>query len=366
MFHPPMLRVIPFRRDHFLWVPVILFALVLPPGARRTEANQSSNGNLSPHVSLSEAKAFLDQGNVSDAERSARAYLSDNPSSGSGHFLLGLILFRKIQASAPTNVTSGPADAPVHVLDPKFRDEQARASLAEFTEGAKYAKPSAFDLKIVALDYVLLGSYSDASKWLERSVEWDPQDSEAWYYLGRAKYTENRFDEAIQAFNKCLALDPHNVKAESNLGLSYAGQNHVAEAQAAFHQAIDWQADLPHKNPEPYIDLGDLLVQQGQAQEAVSFLLQAIQVDNRESRAHEKLGSAYLALDKLHLAQIEFEAAIALEPEIARLHYLLGTAYRKQGLRDKANVEFKRFEALKANPNRGLQLGTEMPKRPEP
>ena len=365
MFHPPMLRVIPFRRDHFLWVPVILFALVLSPGALRMEANQSSNGNLSPHVSLSEAKAFLDQGNVSDAERSARAYLSDNPSSGSGHFLLGLILFRKVQASAQANATSGPADAPVHVVDPKFRDEEAKASLAEFTEGAKYAKPSAFDLKIVALDYVLLGSYSDASKWLERSVEWDPQDSEAWYYLGRAKYTENRFDEAIRAFNKCLALDPHNVKAKSNLGLSYAGQNHLAEAQAAFHLAIDWQADLLHKDPEPYIDLGDLLLQQGQAQEAVSFLLQAIHVDNRESRAHEKLGSAYLALDKLHLAQTEFEAAIALEPEVARFHYLLGTAYRKQGLRDEANKEFKRFEALKTNPNSGPQPGVVLPKRPE-
>ena len=366
MCRPFLVRVISARPGHLLWVAVILFAPVLSFYARSAQENQSSNDTPASIKSLSVAKAFLDQGKVNEAERSVRAYLNDNAASGPGHFLLGLILFRKILASAPANASPAPADAPMHAVDPKFRDEQARASLAEFTEGAKYAKPSAFDLKIVALDYVLLGSYSDASKWLERSIEWNPHDSEAWYYLGRAKYTENRFDDAIQAFNKCLALDPRNVKAESNLGLSYAGQNHVHEALTAFHKAIEWQADLPHKNPEPYIDLGELLIQQGQAQEAIPFLQQAIHIDNRESRAHEKLGSAYLALDQLHSAQLEFEAAIALEPEIARLHYLLGTTYRKQGLRDEANAEFKRFEALKANPNQPSQLGIELPKPSEP
>ncbi len=366
MWHTSLVGAGSLRPGRLLCVWVMLFAGVQSSYATQAKVNQSSSTNPSPHVSLSEAKAFLDRGDVSEAERSVRAYLADNPASGPGHSLLGLILFRKIQASVPADAKPGPADAPFHVVDPKFRDELAKASLAEFTEGAKYAKPSAFDLKIVALDYVLLGSYPDASKWLERSVEWDPQDAEAWYYLGRAKYTENRFDEAITAFNKCLALDPRNVKAESNLGLSFAGKNQMPEAFAAFHKAIEWQADLPHKNPEPYIDIGDLLIQQGQAQEAIPFLQQAIHIDNRESRAHEKLGSAYLALEQLHPAQLEFEAAIVLEPEIARLHYLLGTTYRKQGLRDEANVEFKRFETLKANPNQGSQPRIELPKHPEP
>src|SRR5256886_16087693 len=112
--------------------------------------------------------------------------------------------------------------------DAKDRDEKAKASLAESTAGAKYSAPIAADLKVVAFDYVLLGDYLDADKWLTKMLEWTPDDAQGWYYLGRTKYSENRFAEAISAFEQCLKVDPKNVKAEDNLGLSYEiGRAHV-------------------------------------------------------------------------------------------------------------------------------------------
>src|SRR5438105_15155245 len=111
----------------------------------------------------------------------------------------------------------------------------AKASLEEFTAGAKYRTPSAADLKIVALDYVLLVDYPDADKWLTKMLEWAPDDSEGWYYLGRTKYNENRFAEAIRAFQQCLKLDPQNVKAEDNPGLSLAGLGRNEEARSEEH-----------------------------------------------------------------------------------------------------------------------------------
>jgi len=41
-----------------------------------------------------------------------------------------------------------------------FQEAAAKDSLAEFTEAAKFRKPTAFDLKIVALDYVVLATTS--------------------------------------------------------------------------------------------------------------------------------------------------------------------------------------------------------------
>src|SRR5262249_21966740 len=189
--------------------------------------------------------SLLDQGDTKAAEDAARIYVKEHPRSAAGHFLLGLILFRSIQAEARQNIRENDLEtASSQLVDPRVSNERARASLAEFTEGAKYGNPSALDLKIVALDYVLLGRYSDASKWLAVSVQYDPKDSQAWYYLGRAKYNENRFDEAIVAFEKCIELIPRNVKAETNLGLAFAGLNHTREAETAFHQAIQWQEQL--------------------------------------------------------------------------------------------------------------------------
>lgn len=294
-----------------------------------------------------EARAELEKGMASDSEHLVRQYLEGHANAAQAHFLLGYILFREIQEEAKHHAQA--ADAKTVELGASqlsFKEEKAKASLAEFTAGAKYSKPSAFDLKIVALDYVLLGDYMDADKWLTRALQRNPQDSEDWYSLGRIKYNENRFAEAITAFERCLNLDARNVKAEANIGLSYAALGRNDEAIAAYQQAIAWQADSPNKNSEPFIDYGDLLIERNRPQEAVPLLVQAVQIDPSERRAHEKLGKAYVNLKQLALAQAEYEAAIALAPGNARLHYLLGQVYRKEGFIDKAKLELERFQAL--------------------
>ena len=111
-------------------------------------------------------------------------------------------------------------------------------------------------MKIVAIDYILLSDSIDADKWLTRSLQWNPDDSDGWYQLGRTKYNENRFTEAIDAFKKCLAIHAINVKAEENLGLSYAGLGDDLDATKAYQTAIDWQTTSVTKDVEAYLALG--------------------------------------------------------------------------------------------------------------
>lgn len=332
-----------------------LLCLLLASSAQAHGLPQSS-----PQVEdlLSDAKSLFQQGKFTEADRAVRQYLGEHPDSPDGHFLLGHILFREIQAQAaleiqfpsqahgPRGHASAMGSTPSDVAVPKATRELAKASLAEFTVGAKFHDPSAADLKIVALDYVLLGDYPDADKWLTKMLEWAPNDSEGWYYLGRAKYNENRFAEAISAFQQCLKLDPQNVKAEDNLGLSFTGLGRNEEATAAYNQAIAWQAQSVAKNPGPYIDMGDLLLDQNRPQDAVSFLLQAIEIAPRDSRAHELLGKAYARLEKYPEAQVELEKAIALSPQTPNVHCMLAPVYRKQGMAEKAKVEYGRCAAL--------------------
>jgi tetratricopeptide (TPR) repeat protein len=310
------------------------------------EQNPAPN-SAQPDTSLVEAKSLLEKGMGKDAEVIVRKHLETHPDSADGHFLLGYVLFREIQTEARLETTvEGVKSLDVGPADARAREEKARASLAEFTAGAKYHDPSAFDLKIVALDYVLLGDYVDADKWLTRSVEWNPQDTDAWYYLGRARYNENKFADAVSAFQQCLKLSPGNVKAEDNLGLSYAGLGRNEEASAAYKQAMAWQSQSVSKNPGPHIDLGSLLLDENRPEEAVPYLLQAIEIAPRESRAHELLGKAYTRLDKLPEAQTELERAVQLSPQSANLHCMLAPVYRKQGIADKAKAEFDRCAAL--------------------
>jgi tetratricopeptide (TPR) repeat protein len=296
---------------------------------------------------LVEAKSLMEKGLLRDAERAVRHHLEAHPDSADGHFLLGYILFREIQAGAGVETTAGGVKSfDVDPADGKAREEKAKDSLAAFTAGARYHDPSAFDLKIVALDYVLLGDYVDADKWLTRSLAWNPQDSDGWYYLGRAKYNENKFAAAVDAFLQCLKLSPGNAKAEDNLGLAYVGLGRNEDATAAYQQAMAWQSQATLKNPGPYIDLGSLLLDENRPEEAVPYLLQAVEIAPRESRGHELLGKAYTRLDKLREAQTELEKAVELSPQSANLRCMLAPVYRKQGLAEKAKAEFDRCAAL--------------------
>lgn len=268
---------------------------------------------------LAEARALIEMHKTSDAERVTRQYLAVHNNSADAHFLLGYILFKK---------------------------EDAKGSLAEYTEGAKYRTPGAADLEAVAADYVLLKDYPDADKWFSKAVEWNPRDALGWYYLGRTKYNENRFEEAIAAFGQVLKLEPKNVKAEDNLGLSLEGLNRVDEAMAAYRSAIAWQANLAIEDSGPLLDLGSLLVENDRADEGLPYLLQAARISPDDYRIHRALGKGYTRRNELDKARAELERAAALAPENAPVHFMLAQVYRKQGLMEKAKRENERYSSL--------------------
>lgn len=304
---------------------------------------QSAPATQEAHAELQQARSLADTGGATQAEALVRQFLQGHEDSAEGHFLLGYILFREIQTEARAK---GAMRDGVDASLAQFRDAHAKASLAEYTAGAKYHEPSAFDLKVVAEDYVLLDDFADADKWMTRSVEWNPKDSDAWYSLGRIKYTNNRFEEAIHAFEQCLSLDPKNVKAEDNLGLSYYGLGRAEDALAAYKTAIEWQSKAAQKDPEPFIDLGTLYLEQNRPKDALPYLLEATRVAPGDAKGHEKLGKAFSQLDELPKAQSELEKAVALAPNVASSHYMLGQIYRKEGLADKAKIEFDRTAEL--------------------
>ena len=335
------------NRFLILLIPLLL-CLLLTVTSSLAAASQSPDQT---EMLLSDARALFLQGNFTEADRAVRQYLQNHPDSADGHFLLGHILFREISAKwleegkaegeallYNTGDLSGPLVA--------YRDAKAKESLAEFTAGAKYHVPCAVDLKIVALDYLLLKDNNDADHWLTRSLQEDPHDAQAWYYLGRTKYGKGQFLEAIEAFAQCLKLEPRKIKAETSVGLSYEALERAEEAAQAFQNAITWQAENSAKDPEPFIELGHLYVNQNQPEKAVPYLTQSIAIFPRISKAHEELGKAYSLLKRFPEAQAELEKAIELTPQVPNLHCLLAPVYRKQGFDEKAKAESDRCAAL--------------------
>jgi tetratricopeptide (TPR) repeat protein len=280
---------------------------------------QLSRNHSAPDDPLSEARSLVASGQLPTAEQLTRRYLDLHKNSADGHYLLGYIFFKK---------------------------QDAKASLAEYTEGARYRRPTAQDLEVVGGDYVLLHDYPDADQWFTKSVAWDPANWQALYYLGRTKYNENRFDEAVKVFARCLESEPKSVKAEDNLGLSLEALGRTDEAIAAYHNAISWQNGNSNQDAGPYLDLGALLVTNDRSLEALPYLQQALAIAPGDVRVHRELGKAYMHLNKLDQAEAELEKCVQFAPNDAPTHFILAQLYRKRGLSEKARIEFERYSAL--------------------
>ena len=228
-------------------------------------------------------------------------------------------------------------------------------SLGEFMAGSKFKPPTAVEFRTIASDYVLLGDFADADKWFSEVTTETPNDPEVWYLLGRTKYNENRFAEAVASFEHVLALRPKDVQAKDNLGLSEQGLGHTDKAKAAFQTAIDWQGDAP-TDAQPYLNLGTLLTDQGDPAGAVQPLTKAADLAPQNPKVHEELGRALQAKGDMEAAQAQLETAVRLAPTAAALHFKLGQIYHHRGLNERAQQEF----ALCAKLN-GAHSSTEVP-----
>jgi len=288
------------------------------------EAETESPG--STEALLYQAKSLVHLQDFAAAETALRSYSSSHPDSSDALYMLGFVLHRQ----------NRPAE-----------------SLAIFTKAAGITRPMADDLKIVGLDYVLLDDYADAMKWLEKAVSMEPRNTDAWYCLGRAYYTVARLDEAKKAFQIVLELDPRNVRAENNLGLIYESSGAPDAAIETYQRAIAWQQDSQKPSEQPYVNLGNLLMEQGQLKEAMAPLESAVSLAPNNAYCRSTLGIYYHKIGRLEDAQRQLERATQLDPDNAVAHYQLGRVYKDMNELDRAQAEFNRTAEIKTRNAQG-------------
>lgn len=272
---------------------------------------EAANPGISDAL-LFEGKSLVNLDRFSDADRIFRQYLLHNPDSADALYMLGFVL---------------------------NREDKPKESLQTYTHAAQIATPHSDDLRIVALDYVLLNDYPDAIRWLRQSTQMDPSNEQAWYSLGRCYYTQSNFPDAQQSFTRALALDSKDVKAATNLALTLEMRNQPAGADRAYKNAIALADSDPHSDQWPYLDYASFLIEQSRPADSIPLLRKSIALAPRCADCHGKLGRALEATGKFNEAVSELEQAVALSPGDPKLHYALGRAYRSAGMLDKSKRE---------------------------
>ena len=163
---------------------------------------------------------------------------------------------------------------------------------------------------------ISLGDYAGAEESLSKALQLAPNDPQAESLLGWAQMLQEKYDDALMAFQKVLMREPGNALARINVG---------------------------------YICL-----KKGIFGEAIEHLSKAIRLDNDRKAtlyAHFYLGLVYLERDMFEDAQTFFQKSLALGPNLIEAYYELGRAYWYNGQRQEAMQAWRDgFAANKFNP----------------
>ncbi len=76
-------------------------------------------------------------------------------------------------------------------------------------------------LRQSALTAYRAGLYAKAVSDWQEYLKIDPNNDEAYYYIGSAYMEQKQYDTAILNLEKCIAINPNNAQAHLNLGLLY-------------------------------------------------------------------------------------------------------------------------------------------------
>ena len=296
-------------------VALLLAVAIRPLFAQQTPARTVQPGG----IPLDRETSSPPDSALASTEARLRASLEQNPQSAGTLYELALIL---------------------------RQENKPRESIETYNRAAQMRKPDATQLRSVALDYVLLDDYDDAVHWLRVALGVEPNNVDVLYSLGRCLYTQNRFSDARKVYLRLLALDPKNLKAEENLGLTYDAENDPQKAEEALRTAAKWAEERDLKDPWPYLDFGIFFLDQSRGADAQPFLEKAAELDAKSALAHEKLGMALVDNGDSGRGIQELQLAVGLAPNDPKAHFELGRAYRVAGQLDKARAESEISKSL--------------------
>ena len=242
-------------------------------------------------------------------------------------------------------------------IDVNFKkpSQQQLISLLELYQTGKYPDAEKLSLSITqefsehpfawkVLGAVLkqMGKINESLVASQKSVQLEPQDSEAHNNLGITLKELDRLDEAEASYRKAIALKPDYAEAHNNLGNTLHELGRLDEAEVSFRKAIALKPDYAgaHNN------LGNILQGLGRLDEAEASYRKVIALKPDYAEAHNNLGNTLHVLGRLDEAEASCRQAIALKPDYAEAHNNLGNTL-PIGRLDEAEASYRKVIALK-------------------
>jgi tetratricopeptide (TPR) repeat protein len=223
-------------------------------------------------------------------------------------------------------------------------------------------------------------NYDEAVEYFKKAVAVEPTYAKGYVNLGVAYSMLEEDDKALATFQEGVSVDSTSIEAWENLGITYQTMKEYTKAREAFAKVVELDPEYVGGK----LALADMYFNEGNYQKALEFYTQAAEQKGDDPALQYQIGASNFGLDQLGEAAMGFQKSAALskdsDPDLyrdamynlaisylrleeydatiatietliaiegtAELHELLGRAYSKKGLKDKAIEEYEKAREL--------------------
>ena len=173
----------------------------------------------------------------------------------------------------------------------------------------------------LGLAYSQLERYDEAIDALQKSLIINPRNAGCHYDLGLVFFRKKEYDNAVKLLKEAVSIDPILAKAYLQLGITYQKQGCTKEALDAFKKVTHIQP----ANAQAYKEMGGCYMSLERYEEAMEAFHKAIELNPRDEEVHCQMGMIYLnKFEKYKEARDVLKKSIRLRPAQTQAHYQLG------------------------------------------
>tara|TARA_B100000686_G_C16687679_1_gene915769 strand:- start:498 stop:1466 length:969 start_codon:yes stop_codon:yes gene_type:complete len=155
--------------------------------------------------------------------------------------------------------------------------------------------------------------------------------------MGKALQEEGRWDSALVAYSKAIAIDSKQSDAYNNTAVIYQLRGDVDKAILLYHRAIKYSPYLD----KTYQNLGDAYTRKGDLVSAVAMYEKSLELDDGDAGTWNNFGQTLLIDNRVDQAEAAFLKSIEINSALAEPYNNLGNVHSRKGNYEQAVAAYK-------------------------
>jgi len=325
------------------------------------------------HSRLAETYRQLDD--LDNAIQHQSELVKINPTDAASNYALGLMLaasqpesalaYLTLAAELDPKLSAFTSAVTQNIRSARIRDDQDHLLVSS---GQALASIEVWDLAVIALSratelnpenadaWAYLGEAlqkmgQDGSEQLEQALTIDPNSLAANILMGLYWQREERSDLALIYLHSAAQLDENNPALQAEIGNTLGLLGNLSAAESHYHRAVE----LSPRDPVYWQALANFYIKYETklSDEGLSAARQAVILDQSDPTSLDMLGQIYLLMDSPYIARRFIERALAIDPNFLPANLHLGLIHILEGNTLQA---YQRFTLVQSLAPKGSQI----------